>query len=206
MKYAGGGSLDKRLEGRPLQDGVAAMLIKTLALAIQYAHEHGVIHRDLKPANLLLEGSKDTPLAECTILVSDFGLAKDRWNDKGLTKNGCTLGTAHYMAPEQAAGNSKQAGPAVDIYSSGSILYELVTGQPPFAANTDEETIVKVQTDEPLMPTSLNPALDERLEAICWKCLRKAPSERYQTAMALAEDLGRFLSGEPVLAPLLVAR
>jgi hypothetical protein len=168
----------------------AARLVQTLALAMQAAHDKSVIHRDLKLANVLL-AEDGTPK------ISDFGLAK-KLDDVGQTQPGAIMGTPSYMAPEQASG--KEIGPAADVYALGAVLYELLTGRPPFKAATTLDTILQVISDEPVPPAQLQSKTPRDLETICLKCLSKEPSRRYATARALAEDLGRFVAGLPVHA------
>jgi hypothetical protein len=194
LGYVEGGSLAQRLNGVPLPVPRAAQLTLQLAAAVEHAHERGVIHRDLKPANVLLT-SDGTPK------ITDFGLAKQLDAATGHTMSGAVLGTPSYMAPEQAGGKGKQVGPAADVYSLGAILYELLTGRPPFQAETTFDTLFQVITQEPELPTRLRPDCPPDLEAICLKCLRKRREERYASASALAEDLERFLDGKPVRAP-----
>jgi non-specific serine/threonine protein kinase/serine/threonine-protein kinase len=210
MEYVAGGSLDKRWAGVPLPVRQSAELVERLARAIQVAHEHGIIHRDLKPANVLLaRGTGTTAVAiqgdngdleSFEPKITDFGLAKFMETESGLTQTGIILGTPSYMAPEQATGRNKDVGPAADIYSLGAILYSMLTGRPPFRADTTLETLQLVRTREPLAPVRLRPSLPRDLETICLKCLRKDPGRRYQSATALADDLARFQAGEPIRA------
>jgi formylglycine-generating enzyme required for sulfatase activity/anti-sigma factor RsiW len=190
LEYLAGGTLADRLGGRPLPAREAAELVATLGRAVQYAHENGVIHRDLKPANILYD-------ADGRPKISDFGLAKHERPD--LTATGDVLGTPSYMAPEQAGGD-RTVGPAVDIYALGALLYELLTGRPPFRAATVLETLEQVRTEEPVPPAQLQPGLPRDLETICLKCLHKEPSRRYASAADLSADLERFLAGEPIRA------
>src|SRR5436305_3081760 len=170
----------------------AATLIETLAPAMQAAHAKGIIHRDLKPAIVLL-AEDGTPK------VTDFGLAK-KLGEAGQTVSGAILGTPSYMAPEQAAGQGRAVGPAADVYALGAVLYECLTGRPPFRAATALDTVMQVVREEPVPPSRLVPRLPRDLETVCLKCLRKDPAHRYPSAAALADDLGRFLDGRPVVA------
>jgi serine/threonine-protein kinase len=188
LEYVEGGSLADRLRGRPLPPREAAELIAALAVAVQYAHENGIVHRDLKPANVLLT-------ADGAPKITDFGLAK-RLEMEGKTQSGAVIGTPSYMAPEQAEGKTRQIGPPADIYSLGAVLYELLTGRPPFKAATTLDTLLLVLSSEPASPRTVNPGVPADLESICLKCLSKAPEHRYRSAGRLAEDLGRFLRGE----------
>lgn len=197
MELIDGGGLDKYLARQPLPFPEAANLIRTLALAVQHAHEQRVIHRDLKPANILLSGSPPDYVPK----ITDFGLAKRLDSTStAWTQDGAILGTASYMSPEQAAGRIKDVGPGTDIYAMGAILYELLTGCPPFEADTWNHVIQKVLQDEPTRVTHLNAAIPWDLETICLKCLEKEPSKRYGSAQALADDLNRFLNAQPVSA------
>jgi WD40 repeat protein/Tfp pilus assembly protein PilF len=191
LEYMGGGSLGQKLAGAPQPARGAAELVEGLARAVQHAHGQGVIHRDLKPANVLLT-------EEGMPKIADFGLAKQERPD--LTASGAILGTPSYMAPEQAAGDSRTTGPAADIYALGAILYELLTGRPPFRAATVLETLEHVRLQEPLAPHQLQPATPRDLSTICLKCLQKEPARRYADAGELADDLRRFQEGRPILA------
>ena len=193
LEFCGGGSLDKKLAGTPLPPKEAAALVATLARAVQTAHEKGVIHRDLKPANILLT-------EDGTPKITDFGLAKRLDADAGQTRTGSVMGTPSYMAPEQAGGKTAEMGPLCDVYALGAILYELLTGRPPFRAATPLDTMMQVVSDDPVPPRHLQPRTPHDLETICLKCLRKERGKRYASAAALAEDLRRFLAGEPVKA------
>src|SRR5262249_53256360 len=158
----------------------SAHLIETLARAIQAVHDHGVIHRDLKPGNVLLDHfASGGDLRSAIPKITDFGLAKDRSAARDLTLTGMMMGTPCYMAPEQARSGEMRVGPAADIYSLGAILYEMLTGRPPFSMATPEETIVQVLNDEPLSPARLEPGLPHDLVTICLKCLEKQPEKRY---------------------------
>lgn len=193
LEYVEGGALDRRLSGAPMKPAAAAALIATLARAIHAAHRAGVVHRDLKPGNILIA-------ADGTPKISDFGLAKRLDSKEGNTQSGSVLGSPSYMAPEQASGQTKLIGPLADVYSLGAILYELLVGRPPFRAATPLDTVMQVVTSEPVPPSRLQPGLPRDLETICLKCLQKEPGRRYPDAQALADDIGRFLSGEPIIA------
>jgi tetratricopeptide (TPR) repeat protein/tRNA A-37 threonylcarbamoyl transferase component Bud32 len=193
MEYVAGGSLSDRLDGTPWPARDAARLVETLARAIHEAHRLGIVHRDLKPANILLS-------ADGIPKVADFGLAKWLDVETGLTRTQLIVGSPSYMAPEQAGPGSAPVGPAADVYSLGSILYELLTGRPPFQAATVLETLEQVRSDEPIAPTRLRPRLPRDLVTICLKCLEKEPVRRYASAGELAEDLRRFEAGETIRA------
>ncbi len=193
MELVEGGNLARQIQGVPQPARQAAELVATLAEAIHAAHQSGIVHRDLKPGNILLT-------RDGTPKVADFGLARRLEGDGGLTLSGVPLGTPNYMAPEQARGDSRALGPATDVYALGAILYELLTGRPPFNANSGAATLQQVLTDEPVSPARLNPQVPRDLTTICLKCLSKAPPGRYASAAALAEDLRRFLRGEPIAA------
>jgi WD40 repeat protein/tRNA A-37 threonylcarbamoyl transferase component Bud32 len=196
LEYVPDGSLAMRLGGTPLPAHRAAQLTEELARAVEYAHAHGIVHRDLKPGNILLAGTGDTSVPK----ITDFGLARRLDQATKLTQSGDILGTPSYMAPEQAMGGGQHAGSAVDIYGLGAILYEMLSGRPPFQAETPLETLYQVQTEEPVPPIRLQPKLPRDLQTICLKCLEKDPSRRYASAQALADDLRRFRLHEPIHA------
>ena len=193
MEYVDGGRLADSLRGTPMSPRRAAQLAETLARATHAAHERGVIHRDLTPSNVLLTSGGEPKIV-------DFGLAKLTIGGAGRTETGDILGTPSYMAPEQATGQSKEVGPAADVYALGAILYEMLTGRPPFKGESVLDTLAQVVNDEPVAPCRLQPKVPRDLETICLKCLNKEPDRRYSSAAALAEDLGRYLAGEPVRA------
>jgi formylglycine-generating enzyme required for sulfatase activity len=193
LEYVEGGSLADRLGGAPLPARPAAELVRTLAGAVHAAHRKGVVHRDLKPANVLLT-------ADGTPKVTDFGLAKRLDAPAGGTQSGVVVGTPSYMAPEQAGGAGKRVGPAADVYALGAILYECLTGRPPFKAATLAETLLQVLSEEPASVRQLQPGVPADLETICHRCLQKEPGKRYASAEELAEDLRRFQAGEPIRA------
>jgi tetratricopeptide (TPR) repeat protein/tRNA A-37 threonylcarbamoyl transferase component Bud32 len=199
LEFCAGGSLQSRLDGTPMSPVSAARLLRSLAEAVHYAHQQGVVHRDMKPANVLIVEPKGTALETCTPKITDFGLAK-MLDDEGHTATEAVLGTPTYMAPEQAQGKTKQVGPAADIYSLGAILYDLLVGRPPFKGATVMDTIQMVQTAEPVPPTRLQPGIPVDLQTITLKCLEKSPERRYANAADLADDLQRFLRGEPIKA------
>jgi WD40 repeat protein len=192
LEFCAGGSLAHKLNGTPLPPREAAKLVETLAHAVEHAHEAGIVHRDLKPANVLLGSADDTEPK-----ITDFGLAKQAGSD--LTASGAIMGTPSYMAPEQADGK-KGIGPPADVYALGAILYECLTGRPPFRAATPLDTIMQVVSEEPVAPRQLNPQIPRDLEVITLKCLHKDAKKRYASASALADDLLRFQNDEPISA------
>jgi WD40 repeat protein len=199
MEIVDGGSLSQKTRGTPLSAREAAALLEKLARAMHYAHRLGVVHRDLKPANVLLTADGEPK-------ITDFGLARRLQDDsrkteaRDATRTGDAIGTPSYMAPEQAAGEGKRVGPLADVYSLGAILYEMLTGRPPFLAKTVMETLLLVLGEEPPSPSRCQPRLPRDLEIICLKCLHKDPLARYGSAGELADDLRRFLQGEAIHA------
>jgi hypothetical protein len=194
MKYVEGGSLARRLsEGPPLEPPELAALMAKVARAVYHAHQRGILHRDIKPGNILLDAAGEP-------YVTDFGLAKQVEEATAHTLSGAVVGTPSYMAPEQAQGHSKRLTTAADVYGLGAVLYELLTGKPPFRGDNPLETLQQVLTREPAAPSRLRPGLPRDLEVICLKCLRKEPERRYESALALAEDLERWLAGEAIQA------
>jgi tRNA A-37 threonylcarbamoyl transferase component Bud32 len=193
LEFVEGGSLAQKLRGAPLPPREAAALVEALARGMHLAHARNVVHRDLKPANVLLA-------ADGTPKITDFGLGRQLDTDSRATRDGAVMGTPSCMAPEQAFGRTHEAGPAADVYALGAILYECLTGRPPFKGATVGETLDQVRTQEPVPPHELQPRTPRDLETVCLKCLRKEPERRYASAAELAAELGRFLRGEPVLA------
>jgi WD40 repeat protein len=206
LEYVEGGSLADRLGGTPQPAPQAAALVETLARAVHYAHQMGVVHRDLKPANVLLatcglgSGPDAKPQAAGNPKITDFGLAKRLDADPGQTGSGTVLGTPSYMAPEQADGHSSRIGPPADVYALGAVLYECLTGRPPFKGATVLDTLEQVRTQDPVPPRRLQPKVPRDLETICLKCLEKDARRRYADAAALAADLRAFSEGRPIQA------
>lgn len=192
LEFVDGQPLNDEVDGKPVMPRRAAELVESISRAMHYAHEHGIVHRDLKPANILVtkEGKSK---------VSDFGLVKRLEDDSSQTRTGTILGTPSYMSPEQARGE-KEVGPLADVYALGALLYCLLTGRPPFAAATALDTVMQVLKEEPVAPSMLQAKTPIDLETICLKCLQKEPEKRYASAEALADDLQRYLTGEPILA------
>ena len=193
MKLVEGGSLSEAIGGRPMPPRRAARLLARIARAVHFAHQHGILHRDLKPTNILLD-SQDEPH------LTDFGLAKFTERDSDLTRSAEVMGSASYMSPEQAAGQARQVTTATDVYSLGAVLYEALTGSPPFRGSSFVETLRQVAEAEPGSLRLLNPAIDRDLETLCRKCLEKDPRRRYASAELLALDLERWMAGETILA------
>ena len=191
LELVEGGSLSRTLEGTPRVASEAAALVETLARAVEYAHQKGIVDRDLKPANILLA-------ADGTPKITDFGLAKQQGSEIDLKEDGAVMGTPAYMAPEQAWGKNSEVGTAADVYALGVILYEMLTGRPPLKASNRSQTIELVRTQEPVPPRQLVPTVPRDLELICLKCLRKDPAARLPSAHELAEELRRFQDGRPI--------
>ncbi len=193
LEYLAGGSLAQKIGGKPQPVDEAARIVEVLARAMYVAHQHKVIHRDLKPGNVLFA-------ADGTLKITDFGLVKRLEADSGQTRSGSILGTPSYMAPEQARGESQMVGPAADQYALGAILYELLTGRPPFQGTSVLDTLDMVRSREPVPPSQLQPKIPRDLETICLKCLEKETARRYPDVLALAEDLRKYRAGETILA------
>ena len=191
MKFVEGGQLDEVVRREPMPIRRAVELIAKVARTVHYAHEHGILHRDIKPGNILLDKNGEPHL-------TDFGLARLVEAESTVTRTMDVLGTPSYMAPEQAAGETTKLSKATDVYGLGAVLYQLLTGQPPFAGGTTYETIRLLLETEPRQPRLLNPKVDRDLSTICLKCLEKDPKRRYSSALALAEDLEHWLKHEPI--------
>src|SRR5262249_52737310 len=205
LEVVPGGGLDPLIAGTPQPAGPCARLLATLADAVHAAHQAGVIHRDLKPANILvtLPGEQSKTVASTgaaldrpfTPKITDFGLAKNLTEDAGQTVSGVVMGTPSYMAPEQAEGRVRDINARTDVYALGAILYECLTGRPPFKGASLLDTLEQVRFQDPVPPSRLAPKLPRDLETVCLKCLRKEAPQRYQSALQLADDLQRFLDG-----------
>ena len=193
MKFIEGGQLDEVVRRTPMSIRQAAELIAKVARTVHYAHEHGILHRDIKPGNILLDPKGEPHL-------TDFGLARLVESESSVTQTLDVLGTPSYMAPEQAVGNNEAISSVTDVYGLGAVLYQLLTGQPPFAGGATYETIKLLLDTEPKQPRLLNPKIDHDLSTICLKCLEKDPKRRYPSALAFAEDLERWLKHEPIQA------
>jgi serine/threonine protein kinase len=193
LEYLSGGSLSKRLAGKPQPPQAAAEMLRTLAEAVSFAHQRNVLHRDLKPDNVLLA-------EDGTLKIADFGLAKQLGSEVTPTMTGDIMGTPAYMAPEQASGATRELGPPCDVYALGVILYEMLTGRPPLQGPDVVRTVMAVLHEEPVPPRRLQSGIPRDLETICLKCLEKSPRKRYESAQELADDLKRFLHNEPISA------
>jgi eukaryotic-like serine/threonine-protein kinase len=191
MECVSGTSLAHIKRRGPLPPKQAARYVQQIAEALDFAHQHGVVHRDIKPSNVLIDERDQAR-------VTDFGLAKRIEPDQKLTQTGQILGTVSYMSPEQAVGAAERVGPPSDIYSIGAVLYELLTGRPPFQGRTSLETLTHVCEHDPKLPRQLNPNTPRELEMICLKCLEKNPQDRYAAARELADDLERYLNGDSI--------
>src|SRR5205809_6404706 len=193
MKFVEGGQLDEVVRRQPMSIRQGAELIANVARTVHYAHEHGILHRDIKPGNILLDQKGEPHL-------TDFGLARLVETESSVTHTLDVLGTPSYMAPEQAIGNNAAVSNTTDVYGLGAVLYQLLTSQPPFAGGATYETIKLLLDTEPKKPRLLNPKIDRDLSTICLKCLEKDPKRRYSSALALAEDLERWLKHQPIQA------
>jgi serine/threonine protein kinase len=193
MDYIDCESLAELLENGAIDDETAAQCLLEVARAVDFLHKHHIVHRDLKPSNVLVDD-------DGIPFVTDFGLAKIFDSDSGMTQTGTIVGTPSYMSPEQAAGRNSEISPQSDVYSLGAILYEMLTGRPPFKQKSALDTLVEVLEGEPTLPSKLNRAIPSELELICLQCLQKDPAKRYESALTLAEDLDCFLKREPISA------
>lgn len=208
LEFVDGSNLASQIAGTPIVARRAAELIERLARAIHSAHQSGIVHRDLTPRNILLARSsssqsirlRDSDTDRFDPKITDFGLAKELDSDSSQTQTGVVMGTPNYMSPEQAQGRSKAIGPATDVHALGAILYELLTGRPPFLAASSLETLRQVVEHDPVAPTRWQPRIPQDLETICLKCLAKESAQRYASAAELADDLHRFLIDEPIRA------
>src|SRR5207247_2883781 len=193
MKFVEGGRLDEVAKHDPMSARRAAELLVKIARTVQFAHERGILHRDIKPGNILLDKKGEPHL-------TDFGLARLVESESSVTNTLDVLGTPSYMAPEQAVGNNAAVSSVTDVYGLGAVLYQLLTGHPPFAGGTTYETIKLLEDTEPRPPRLLNPKVDRDISTLCLKCLEKNPKRRYASALALGEDLEQQLRSEPIKA------
>lgn len=193
MEYVEGQTLAQMLRGTPLEPRHAAEFLLAMAQAIHYAHSRGVLHRDLKPGNVIVDAAGRPR-------IMDFGLAKELYLESSVTESNAVVGTPSYMSPEQAEGKTAEISQKSDVYSLGAVLYEAITGRPPFRAHNLSETLRQVIADAPALPRSVNPKVPRDLETICLKCLQKESGRRYHSAHELADELGRFLRNEPIRA------
>ncbi len=193
MEYVPGGTLADFVREHPMPSRAAAQHVRGIAVAVQYAHECGILHRDLKPSNILLDPSGQPK-------ITDFGVARRSDLAETLTVTGAVVGSPGYMAPEQAFAEKAAVGPATDVYGLGALLYHLLTGRPPFQGPTLDAILLQLAESEPVSPRRLNPSVPRDLETICLRCLHKSPERRYPTAADVAEDLARFLEGRPIRA------
>src|SRR6476660_9817615 len=193
MKFVKGGQLDEVIKRTPVSIRQAVELVAKIARTVHYAHEHGILHRDIKPGNILVDERGEPHL-------TDFGLARLVESESTITRTVEVLGTPSYMSPEQTSGNNAKLTSATDVYGLGAVLYQLLTGHPPFAGGTTYETIKLLFESEPRQPRLWNPKVDRDLSTVCLKCLEKDPQRRYSSARALAEDLERWLRHEPIEA------
>lgn len=221
LEFVAGGTLANRINGRPLPSKTAARIALQLADAVQAAHDQQIIHRDLKPANILLAPAKPQQSNQATAIpnlegddsnaedseterllakISDFGLARFLTDDNRQTRSGYAIGTPSYMAPEQTSGRPESIGTPADIYGLGTVLYEMLTGRPPFDGESVIQTVMMVRRDQPVAPSQINPHVPRDLETICLKCLEKEPKHRFASAAELSRDLKRYLTGRPVKA------
>lgn len=190
MSYVGGPNLSQLVRMQPLSSKRAATLLRKIAMAVQHAHDEGLLHRDLKPGNILIDPN-DEPQ------VTDFGLARAIHSDSSLTRSGAILGSPSYMAPEQAEGRVKDVSVRTDVYALGAVLYEMVTGRPPFQGESAMHTMRLVCQASPAAPRLLNPDVPRDLETVCMRCLEKQPSRRYASAREVADEMEAFLAGRP---------